>query len=92
MFIDYWEDERISPVSSVGSEQTVSTGKVGGSNPSQGAKQMNTNKKEKLQRKTIKDPTKICDECMNEWTYFTIKEEKLCDQCYEEKYVKTKVG
>jgi hypothetical protein len=53
---------------------------------------MNTNKKEKLQRKTIKDPTKICDECMNEWTYFTIKEEKLCDQCYEEKYVKTKVG
>lgn len=68
---------------------------------------MNTNKKEKsilkvalkaqrmlekAQRKTIKDPTKICDECMNEWTYFTIKEEKLCDQCYEEKYVKTKVG
>lgn len=68
---------------------------------------MNTNKKEKsilkvalkaqrmlekAQRKTIKDPTKICDECMNEWTWNTLVEEKLCDKCYEEKYVKTKVG
>jgi protein-arginine kinase activator protein McsA len=65
---------------------------------------MNTNKKEKsilkavlkahrmlekAQRKTIKDPTKLCDCCMNEWTYFTITEEKLCDECYREKYVKT---
>jgi hypothetical protein len=46
----------------------------------------------KATRASIKDPTKLCDECMNEWTNFTLAEEKLCDECYEEKYGKTKVG
>lgn len=46
----------------------------------------------KATRVSIKDPTKLCDECMNEWTNFTLAEEKLCDECYEEKYGKTKVG
>lgn len=47
---------------------------------------------EKAQRQTIKDPIKLCDCCMNQWSYFTAREEKLCDECYKEKYVKTKVG
>lgn len=46
----------------------------------------------KAYRLTIKEPTRLCDECMNEWTNFTLAEEKLCDKCYEEKYGKTKVG
>lgn len=46
----------------------------------------------KVQRKAIKDPTKLCDCCMSEWTWNTIKEEKLCDECYGEKYGKTEVG
>jgi hypothetical protein len=46
----------------------------------------------KATRKTIKDPKMLCDCCMSEWTWNTMQEEKLCDECYEEKYVKTKVG
>jgi hypothetical protein len=46
----------------------------------------------KEQRKTIREPAKLCDCCMNEWTYFSVKEEKLCDICYREKYVKTEMG
>ena len=42
-------------------------------------------------RKLI-NPNKICDTCLDEWTNFTAKEEKFCEQCYEEKYGKTKVG
>jgi len=46
----------------------------------------------KAQRNAIKDPTKLCDCCMNEWTFFSVKEEKLCDECYGEKYVKAEMG
>jgi protein-arginine kinase activator protein McsA len=46
----------------------------------------------KVQRKAIKDPSKLCDCCMSEWTSFSLKEEKLCDECYEEKYGKTNLG
>jgi protein-arginine kinase activator protein McsA len=64
---------------------------------------MNPNKKEKnvleralksaralskANRKCIKDPMKLCDECMNEWSWYTLQEEKLCNECYKEKYVK----
>jgi|688.fasta_scaffold628533_3 hypothetical protein len=46
----------------------------------------------KMVRLLIRDPTKLCDGCMNEWTNFTLNEEKLCDECYEEKYGKTNLG
>lgn len=46
----------------------------------------------KANRRAIKDPTKLCDCCMSEWINFTLAEEKLCDECYEEKYGKTKLG
>jgi hypothetical protein len=46
----------------------------------------------KANRAAIKDPTKLCDCCMSEWTNFTLNEEKLCEECYREKYGKTKVG
>jgi hypothetical protein len=46
----------------------------------------------KAYRLSIKDPSKLCDCCMNEWTNFTLAEEKLCDECHKEKYVKTKMG
>jgi hypothetical protein len=46
----------------------------------------------KATRATIKDPTKLCDCCMNEWSWSTLEEQKLCDECYGEKYGKTKVG
>ena len=46
----------------------------------------------KANRAAIKDPKMLCDCCMSEWTWNTMQEEKLCDECYEEKYVKTKVG
>jgi hypothetical protein len=46
----------------------------------------------KANRTTIKDVAKLCDCCMDEWTWLSIKEEKLCDECYREKYVKTKMG
>jgi hypothetical protein len=42
-------------------------------------------------RKMLK-PEKMCDYCINEWSSFTLEEEKLCESCYREKYVKTKVG
>lgn len=45
----------------------------------------------KANRAAIKDPTKLCDCCMNEWEWTTLQEEKLCDGCYGEKYGKTKV-
>lgn len=45
----------------------------------------------KATRATIKDPTKLCDCCMNEWSWNTLEETKLCDECYKEKYGKTKV-
>jgi hypothetical protein len=45
----------------------------------------------KVLRKLI-NPLKICDCCLNNWTNFTLQEEKLCDECYGEKYGKTKVG
>lgn len=38
------------------------------------------------------NPLNMCDMCLHEWTNFTAKEEKLCEQCYGEKYGKTKVG
>jgi protein-arginine kinase activator protein McsA len=40
-------------------------------------------------RKLI-NPLKMCDTCINEWTNFTAKEEKLCDECYKHKYLKNK--
>jgi hypothetical protein len=46
----------------------------------------------KMVRLLIKDPTKLCDCCMNEWINFTLQEEKLCDECYKEKYGKTNLG
>lgn len=46
----------------------------------------------KAYRRTIKDPTKLCDCCMNEWTWNTLEESKLCNECYEEKYGKTNLG
>jgi predicted amidophosphoribosyltransferase len=46
----------------------------------------------KMVRLLIKNPTKLCDGCMSEWTNFTLNEEKLCEECYKEKYVKTEVG
>ena len=46
----------------------------------------------KSYRAAIKDPTKLCDCCMSEWSNFTLSEEKLCNECYEEKYGKTKLG
>jgi hypothetical protein len=46
----------------------------------------------KATRVAIKDPTKLCDCCMSEWTWNTLEETKLCDECYEEKYGKTEVG
>mgnify|MGYP003340711967 FL=1 len=46
----------------------------------------------KIVRQLIKDPTKLCDCCMSEWEWTTLQEEKLCDECYKEKYVKTEVG
>lgn len=46
----------------------------------------------KATRATIKDPTKLCDCCMNEWIWNTLEEIKLCDECYKEKYGKTKLG
>ena len=46
----------------------------------------------KATRQAIKDPTKLCDCCMSEWTWNTIEEQKLCDECYKEKYGKTKLG
>lgn len=46
----------------------------------------------KANRAAIKQPNKLCDCCMSEWTWFSILEEKLCDECYREKYVKTKMG
>jgi len=46
----------------------------------------------KATRAAIKDPAKLCDCCMNEWVWNTLTEEKLCDECYREKYVATKVG
>lgn len=84
-------------------EPTVSTRKVGGSNPSESAKYMFTEKEaqealksarllSKATRAAIKDPTKLCDCCMNEWTWNTLEEFKLCDECYKEKYGKTEVG
>jgi predicted amidophosphoribosyltransferase len=45
----------------------------------------------KVLRKSI-NPHKICDCCLGDWSNFTTKEEKLCDECYGEKYGKTKVG
>jgi hypothetical protein len=45
----------------------------------------------KILRKLI-NPLKICDCCLNNWTNFTLQEEKLCDECYGEKYGKTKMG
>ena len=42
-------------------------------------------------RKLI-NPNKMCDTCLDEWTSFTAKEEKLCDQCYKELYAKTQMG
>jgi hypothetical protein len=44
----------------------------------------------KANRAAIKDPSKLCDCCMNEWEWTTLQEEKLCDECYGEKYGKTK--
>jgi protein-arginine kinase activator protein McsA len=38
-------------------------------------------------RKLI-NPYKMCDTCINKWTNFTAKEEKLCDECYKHKYFK----
>lgn len=46
----------------------------------------------KMVRLLIKDPTRLCDCCMSEWNNFTLKEEKLCDECYEEKYGKSNLG
>lgn len=46
----------------------------------------------KATRQSIKDPTKLCDCCMSEWTWNTLTEQKLCDECYGEKYGKNKVG
>ena len=45
----------------------------------------------KILRKLI-NPLKMCDCCLNDWSNFTLQEEKLCEQCYGEKYGKTKVG
>jgi hypothetical protein len=45
----------------------------------------------KVLRKLI-NPHKICDCCLNNWSNFTLQEEKLCDECYGDKYGKTKVG
>jgi hypothetical protein len=45
----------------------------------------------KATRQTIKDPSKLCDCCMSEWTNFTLKQEKFCDEYYEEVYGKTEV-
>lgn len=52
----------------------------------------------KATRSAIKDPTKLCDCCMNEWSWNALMpgesflSQKLCDECYEEKYGKTEMG
>lgn len=40
----------------------------------------------KMLRKSI-NPVKMCDCCLNNWTNFTLQEEKLCDECYQDKYL-----
>ena len=51
-----------------------------------------TRETSKTIRLLIKHPTKLCDCCMSQWEWTTLQEEKLCDECYREKYVKTEVG